>query len=111
MGGSTDALKHNDGECGGVTCACLKTEKTDNKISVTKETFHGKMAVSARDLTAKVSEKGKTKTCKAEDSILGSAETPAYSVLGALLDKITDVSHVPIDREASTLFNRRATDD
>lgn len=65
----------------------------------------------ARDLTAKVSEKGKTKTWKAEDSILEKAETSAYSVLGALLDKIPDVSHVPIDREASTLFNRRATDE
>lgn len=62
------------------------------------------------DLTSKVTEKGKTKARKADDNMVGKAETPAYSIFGALLDKISDVPHVPIDREANTLFNRRATD-
>lgn len=58
-----------------------------------------------------MAEKGKTKVRKADDAILVNAETSAYSVLGILLDKMTDVSHVPSDRETNTLFNRRATED
>ncbi len=69
------------------------------------------MIMISTDLTSKVTEKGKTKACKAEDNMVVEAETPAYSIFGASLDKVPDVPHVPIDREASTLFNRRATDE
>lgn len=85
--------------------------KSDNKMSATSETFHGKIILIPTELTSKVNDKGKTKTKKADDNMVCNAETSAYSVLGALLDKMTDVPHVPMDRETSTLLNRRATTD
>ncbi len=80
----------------------MKTEKADSKIPATCETFHSKIILMSTDLTSKVTECGKTKRCYADDNIVGEAETASYSTFGALFDKITDVSHARINREAIT---------